>query len=247
MSVWRQRRPGKSGAPASDSTGSRGLTPLTSSPSPRANQAFAVGCGERTATSRLQSNRQRTSSRGLASGSTLLQRPRSQRFVCRAENRPEPGEFAGGVDTHRVHRVIRCHLLPKRTTAIRSTRRFSATQTLTSEVEHVASRSVVKIPPLPSDADARTAGASRTDKSATDGRPARPTEALLHSQIRRQLLQYRQVPTRERIAVKELLSLNSKLVRGDPTALQPGRNSSCRIMTDACLVSKQLPALNAGL
>lgn len=219
VSSHTMNEPTKTGTPGADSARGSGLAPLTSSPSgtgsapptpPAANNTPLVARPETSASK---------------SAPPTVTPPVSSPPVSERKTGAAVDSTSAAVDTHRVQPGDTLSSLAQ--TYYGDSKYAKVLADVNPELGNPNSLrlgAVIKVPALPADANARIAGPPRTDKPSTDA-PARAPDGKRYYTVKSGDSFYNIAKAQLGNAArwKELLSLNSALVHGDPTSLQPGQ------------------------
>jgi len=214
-----RNEPTKPGTSATDSARGSGLTPLTSSPS---------GAGSESPTRPAAPNmpsvvRPETSASNAApsAGTSVVSSPP----VPERKASATVDSSSAAIDTHRVQpgdslaSLAQAYYGDSKYAMI-----LADANPELGNPNALRLGTAIKVPALPADANARVTGPSRTDRPATDA-PARAPDGRRYYTVKSGDCFYNIAKAQLGNAArwKELLSLNSALVHGDPTSLQPGQ------------------------
>ncbi len=210
--------PTKTGTPAADSARGSGLTPLTSSPS-GAGSAPAIPSAANNTPSVARPETSASKSAPTGTSPTSSPSASERRAGAAADS------SSAAVDTHRVQPGDTLSSLAQ--TYYGDSKYAKVLADANPELGNpnaLRLGTAIKVPALPADVNARVAGPSRTDKPATDA-PTRAPNGKRYYTVKSGDSFYNIAKAQLGNAArwKELLSLNSALVHGDPTSLQPGQ------------------------
>lgn len=213
-----EKEPTKTETPAADSARGSGLTPLTSSPSGAGSAPVIPPAANNTpSVARLETSASKPAPTGTS--------PVSSPSVSERRAGAAADSSIAAVDTHRVQPGDTLSSLAQ--TYYGDSKYAKVLADANPELGNpnvLRLGTAIKVPALPADANARVAGPSRTDKPSADA-PARTPDGKRYYTVKSGDSFYNIAKAQLGNAArwKELLSLNSALVHGDPTSLQPGQ------------------------
>lgn len=220
--------PAKTAPSVPDSASGKGLTPLTSSPTPAVRPSSSPSnAGNSPTASSPTGNSPTSASSGIPAGGSTRSEASPASTPPAVERKADRGTEStrAAVDTHRVQPGDTLSSLAQTYYGDSKYAKIlaDANPDLGSP-KTLRLGAVVKIPALPTDAEARAGGPSKTDKPAADA-GARADDGKRYYTVKSGDSFYSIAKAQLGNATrwKELLSLNSKLVHGDPTSLQPGQ------------------------